>query len=400
MSIEQDAASDGKKTLALIAVAVIIVAGAGYLGWGWMQQSAVPDSQYNLSRVANNAPLSAQESRQYRELLKLSNQQGAQEAESEGNSFVASLSESQQTDDTPVIPRVAPVPVTLNTQMDSSQHDTGQQGGLNEEQKQQITNLLTQLNARWQTTDMQLAIAPGSEGQDGQSPFSQWAQSIPGLISPPPQPASQGTAAASTAAATSHINIPGLSRYPGTIDTAIDSDNPESKVIAVIPAGKLQGAQLAAPNVQLAGDGVIVNFKTLAFNGMTCTIDAYAQDDETQRSSIATDVNHRYVTRIILPALANGIGKVGQLYEDSNTQILTTNSGTVTGRTGTPDGNAVAGVIAGGIGQQTAQVMTQDASRLPVTQVNVDRRQVVSILFMKPVTDKDCTPMPAGENTK
>ncbi len=399
MSIEQDAASDGKKTLALIGVAVIIVAAAGYLGWGWMQQSAVPESQYNLSRVANNAPVSAQESRQYRELLKLSNQQGAQAAEREGNSFVASLSESQQTDDAPVVPRVAPVPVTLNTQVDPSQYETGQQGGLNEEQKQQVTNLLTQLNARWQTSDMQLAAAFGSEGQDGQSPFSQWAQSVPGLVSSPPQPVTQGAAGTAATTATSRINIPGLSRYPGTIDTAIDSDNPESKVIAVIPAGKLQGAQLAAPNVQLAGDGVIVNFKTLAFNGMTCTIDAYAQDDETQRSSIASDVNHRYVTRIILPALANGIGKVGQLYEDSNTQILTTNSGTVTGRTGTPDSKAVAGVIAGGIGQQTAQVMTQDASRLPVTQVNVDRRQVVSILFMKPVTDKDCTPMPAGENS-
>ncbi|EBY5691784.1 hypothetical protein D5C20_19235 [Salmonella enterica subsp. enterica serovar Enteritidis] len=399
MSIEQDAASDGKKTLALIGVAVIIVAAAGYLGWGWMQQSAVPESQYNLSRVANNAPLSAQESRQYRELLKLSNQQGAQAAEREGNSFVASLSESQQTDDAPVIPRVAPVPVTLNTQVDSSQYETGQQGGLNDEQKQQVTNLLTQLNARWQTSDMQLAAAFGSEGQDGQSPFSQWAQSVPGLVSSPPQPVTQGAAGTAATTATSRINIPGLSRYPGTIDTAIDSDNPESKVIAVIPAGKLQGAQLAAPNVQLAGDGVIVNFKTLAFNGMTCTIDAYAQDDETQRSSIASDVNHRYVTRIILPALANGLGKVGQLYEDSNTQILTTNSGTVTGRTGTPDSKAVAGVIAGGIGQQAAQVMTQDASRLPVTQVNVDRRQVVSILFMKPVTDKDCTPIPAGENS-
>lgn len=399
MSIEKDAASDGKKTLALAGVAVIIVAGAGYVGWGWMQQSAVPDSQYNLNRVANNAPVSAQESRQYRELLKLSNQQGAQAAESEGNSFVASLSESQQMDDTPVIPRVVPAPVTLNTQTDSSQYGTDPQGGLNDEQKQQITNLLTQLNARWQTSDMQLATAFGSEGQDGLSPFSQWAQSVPGLVSSPQQPAPLGTAGTPTAAATPLINIPGLTRYPGTIDTAIDSDNPESKVIAVIPAGKLQGAQLAAPNVQLAGDGVIVNFKTLAFKGMTCTIDAYAQDDETQRSSIASDVNHRYVTRIILPALANGIGKVGQLYEDSNTQILTTNSGTVTGRTGSPDSKAVAGVIAGGIGQQTAQVMTQDASRLPVTQVNVDRRQVVSILFMKPVTDKDCTPMPAGENS-
>ncbi|EEG7113534.1 conjugal transfer protein TraO [Salmonella enterica] len=400
MSIEQDAASDGKKTLALLVGGILVIAAGGYLGWGWVHQSAVPESQYNLNRVANNAPVTTQESRQYRDLLKLSNQQGAQEAESDGNSFVASLSESQQKDDTPVVPRVPTTPVALNTQSDKSQQTQGQEGGLNDEQKQQINNLLAQFNARWQTSDMQLAAAFGTQGQDGQSPFTQWAQSVPGLTSSSAQEPAQTPASSSPAPRVSHISIPGLMRYPGTIDTAIDSDNPESKVLATIPAGKLAGAVLAAPNVQLAGDGVIVNFKTLAFNDMTCTIDAFAQDDETQRSSIASDVNHRYITRIILPALANGVGKVGQLYEDSNTQILSTNSGTVTGSTGSPDGKAVAGVIAGGIGQQTAQVMTQDASSLPVTQVNVNRRQVVSILFMKPVTDKDCTPAPAGETAK
>ncbi|EDT0782394.1 conjugal transfer protein TraO [Salmonella enterica] len=400
MSIEQDAASDGKKTLALLVGGILVIAAGGYLGWGWVHQSAVPESQYNLNRVANNAPVTTQESRQYRDLLKLSNQQGAQEAESDGNSFVASLSESQQKDDTPVVPRVPTTPVALNTQSDKSQQTQGQEGGLNDEQKQQINNLLAQFSARWQTSDMQLAAAFGTQGQDGQSPFTQWAQSVPGLTSSSAQEPAQTPASSSPAPRVSHISIPGLMRYPGTIDTAIDSDNPESKVLATIPAGKLAGAVLAAPNVQLAGDGVIVNFKTLAFNDMTCTIDAFAQDDETQRSSIASDVNHRYITRIILPALANGVGKVGQLYEDSNTQILSTNSGTVTGSTGSPDGKAVAGVIAGGIGQQTAQVMTQDASSLPVTQVNVNRRQVVSILFMKPVTDKDCTPAPAGETAK
>ncbi|EAY1801784.1 hypothetical protein BTF08_22850, partial [Salmonella enterica] len=161
MSIEQDAASDGKKTLALVAVAVIIVAGAGYVGWGWMHQSAVPESQYNLNRVANNATVSSQESRQYRELLRLANQQGAQEAENDGNSFVASLSESSQPDDVPVVPRVQATSVALDTRNGTSPQDTGQQGGLNDEQKQQITNLLTQLNARWQTGDMQLASAFG-----------------------------------------------------------------------------------------------------------------------------------------------------------------------------------------------------------------------------------------------
>lgn len=400
MSIEKDAASDGKKMLGLVVIVIMVVAAGGYLGWGWMHQSATPESQYNLNRVANNASVTSQESRQYRDLLKLSNQQGAQEAESDGNSFVASLSESQQQDETPLVPRVPVTPVSLNTQSETSQANNGQQGGLNDEQKQQINNLLTQLSARWHASDMQLATAFGSEGQDGQSPFSQWAQSVPGLASNDAASSVQTTATSTTTPAVSRISIPGLVRYPGTIDTAIDSDNPESKVLATIPAGQLAGAVLAAQNVQLAGDGVIVNFKTLDFKGMTCTIDAYALDDETQHSSVASDVNHRYFTRIVLPAIASGIGKVGQLYEDSNTQILTTNSGTVTGRTGSPDGKAVAGVIAGGIGQQTAQVMSQDASRLPVTQVNVNRRQVVSILFMKPVTDKDCISAPAGEHAK
>ncbi|EDW2060594.1 conjugal transfer protein TraO [Salmonella enterica subsp. enterica serovar Oslo] len=395
MSIEQDAASDGKKTLTLVIVAIILVAAAAYLGWGWLHQSAAPGSQYNLNRVANNAPVTSQESRQYRELLRLSNQQGAEEAESEGNSFVASLSESRTGTDKPVTPPHPPATATVTPDSgnDASSPDNDQQDGLSDEQKQQITNLLTELSTRWKTSDMQLASAYGGEGQDGQSPFTRWAQSVPGLAPEAQNAATAATATASTltlasATTASQIRIPGLARYPGTIDTAIDSDNPESKVLASIPAGKL------------AGDGVIVNFKTLNFKGMTCTVDAYALNDENRRSSIASDVNHRYFTRIILPAIAGGIGKVGQLYEDSNTQILSTDGGTLTGRTGSPDGKAVAGVIAGGIGQQTAQVMTQDASRMPVTQVNVDRGQVVSILFMKPVTDKDCVPLPAGENAQ
>ncbi|EGU4502729.1 conjugal transfer protein TraO [Salmonella enterica] len=411
MSIEQDAASDGKKTLTLVIVAIILVAAAAYLGWGWLHQSADPGSQYNLNRVANNAPVTSQESRQYRELLRLSNQQGAAEAESEGNSFVASLSESRTGTDKPVTPPRPPSTgtVTPDAGNGTSSPDNDQQDGLSDEQKQQITNLLTELSTRWKTSDMQLATAYGDEGQDGQSPFTRWAQSVPGLAPESQSAATTATTSASTltlasapapATTASQIRIPGLARYPGTIDTAIDSDNPESKVLASIPAGKLAGAVLAAQNVQLAGDGVIVNFRTLNFNGMTCTVDAYALNDENRRSSIASDVNHRYFTRIILPAIAGGIGKVGQLYEDSNTQILSTDGGTLTGRTGSPDGKAVAGVIAGGIGQQTAQVMTQDASRMPVTQVNVDRGQVVSILFMKPVTDKDCVPLPAGENTQ
>lgn len=401
MSIEHDVARDGKKTLSLVAILALALGGITYLFLGWWHRPAASESDYNLGRVANHAPVSSQESHEYRTLLRLSNQQGAQEAETEGSSFVASLSESQL-QAAPAVsaaPVVTPVGLATTDNTVPASGGTTPGGGLNDEQKTQVDNLLKQLNARWQPVDMQLAasFSRGDGGQDGavQGAFTAWAQSVPGLRPAPPAPAP--APAVSVSPAPARIHIAGLSRYPATLESAIDSDNPGSVVLARIPAGRLAGAVLAAKGVQLAGDGVVVNFKTLTHAGMTCTVDAYALDDETQRSSVASQVNHRYFTRIVLPALANGLGKVGQLYQDSNTQILSTTGGTITGRSGPPDGKAVAGVIAGGIGQQTAQVMTQDASRLPATQVNVDRRQVVSVLFMTPVTEKDCTPTSTGE---
>ncbi|MCV5137666.1 conjugal transfer protein TraO, partial [Escherichia coli] len=54
--------------------------------------------------------------------------------------------------------------------------------------------------------------------------------------------------------------IPALTRIPAYIDTAVDSDNPSSKVIATIPAGPWAGATLFSPGVKLVGNGVEIHF--------------------------------------------------------------------------------------------------------------------------------------------
>ncbi|MFO6428198.1 hypothetical protein ACLBOM_36680 [Escherichia coli] len=38
----------------------------------------------------------------------------------------------------------------------------------------------------------------------------------------------------------------------------------------------------------------MIHFTTMQYASQTCTIDAYALDDETQRSSVASNINHRY----------------------------------------------------------------------------------------------------------
>lgn len=57
MAIEQDAARDGKKTIAIIGAAAVCVLGGAYLGWGYLSRSEEPESQYNLKRVASSTPV-------------------------------------------------------------------------------------------------------------------------------------------------------------------------------------------------------------------------------------------------------------------------------------------------------------------------------------------------------
>ncbi|HHU7665601.1 TPA: conjugal transfer protein TraO, partial [Escherichia coli] len=183
--------------------------------------------------------------------------------------------------------------------------------------------------------------------------------------------------------------IPALTRIPAYIDTAVDSDNPSSKVIATIPAGPWAGATLFSPGVKLVGNGVEIHFDRMSWNGMDLKVNAYAQREDNLMSSVASNVNTRWFKHIILPSVLGGVGSIGTLYKDANTQVIQGNYGTVTGRVGMPSGEAVAGVIAGGMAERGSQILTRQAESEPYKQVEVYQHEVVSILFVDPVMTND-----------
>ncbi|MCP6291632.1 conjugal transfer protein, partial [Klebsiella pneumoniae] len=113
------------------------------------------------------------------------------------------------------------------------------------------------------------------------------------------------------------------------------------------------------------------------WNRKNYRVDAYALKDDTLMANVATDVNHHYMSRILLPSIAAGIGKAGDLYADANTEILTNGYSTVTSHAGMPDGEAVAGVVAGGAASNAADVLKSDAAKISPTQVTVDAGQAV-----------------------
>lgn len=409
MAIEKDAASDGKKTTMVIVGAVVIVSAGAYLGWGYLNRPEPTPSQYNLNRVANNAPRNSAETVQYQRLQSEANSIGYKTADNGGTSFVASL---RMSDINAEMPAPAPQPVNLNTTpADTQQGSNPQNGGIAEDQKAALKGYLKTLNDRWKPGNMQLASAfgQGAQSQQGTNQpadtsaggsFGNWTQSLPGNA-PTVTPASLE---AQTKARTDIVVVPPNTRRPGVIDSAVDSDNLNSIVLAHIPAGVLAGASFTAQGVQLAGDGVVIHFTRMTLNSVDYQVDAYALQDDTLQSAVASDVSNRYISRILLPAVASSLGGLGDLYKQQNTQILSTNAGTISGGTGKVSGSAVAGTIVGGLGANAGKVMTNDASRLPVKQVKVFKNQIVAIQFMKGVYESDrvnksaaVTPLNAGE---
>lgn len=92
MSAEQDAGKNGKKLFSIIGFSALVFSDRGYLAMSWLTHDpSGTDSAVNLNGTASSAVTTTTESPRYRELLKASNDLGAQEAARTDSSFIASL---------------------------------------------------------------------------------------------------------------------------------------------------------------------------------------------------------------------------------------------------------------------------------------------------------------------
>jgi intracellular multiplication protein IcmE len=389
MSVEKDVSRDVKKTGIIIATVIFSLIAGGFLLVSWMNTPPPPTSRINVDKAAGGSGKVASESPQYREILRDNNAEGAKQAQAANSSFIASVGSGT----TRQVPPISQAPLTApQTPPPSgySQQSQPVQLGLDPDRKKALEAMLKELvNQRAAPTGQVASMTGMTGGQAGGNPggtpvsvYASWTDSLAPTLTP-------AMLSGSPSGNTDSVVIPAGSRPGGVIDTAIDSDNTSSQVLAHIPAGPYAGATLMANGVQLAGDGVNIHFTKMTWNKDTWRIDVWAAMPDTLQSSVASSVNNRYGTRILLPALAHGLGLGGQLYASANTQILSNGYNTLEGRVGMPNGTAIAGTVLGGAAQQAGQVIASDAQKLPVKQVIVDRGQSVALLFMTAVKESD-----------
>ncbi|HHV0568074.1 TPA: conjugal transfer protein TraO, partial [Escherichia coli] len=321
---------------------------------------------------------SVTETPHYRELLRADNERGAAAAARNNQTFIASLPQGLDIPDTPEKqqqPAAKPENYAYRQASGTPQEDRA----ASEKRMERLQKLIVRIKDQHPAgstptiaTTMWNKSPAETTGQNGTQQFALQNASL------------------STPVAEKGIQlIPALTRIPAYIDTAVDSDNPSSKVIATIPAGPWAGATLFSPGVKLVGNGVEIHFDRMSWNGMDLKVNAYAQREDNLMSSVASNVNTRWFKHIILPSVLGGVGSIGTLYKDANTQVIQGNYGTVTGRVGMPSGEAVAGVIAGGMAERGSQILTRQAESEPYKQVEVYQHEVVSILFVDPVMTND-----------
>lgn len=392
MASEKDSGRDIKLTISIVAGLVVIVVGGAYLIYGWLVTPPPVESRIDLSRVATTNARQATESPEYQRLLNQSNTTGAMEAKKKNVSFVASIPFQQEPVEPP--PKATPKPTASAT-------TSGKQQGANqkpqetpeqiEARKKKVADLVTKFqgaNGLSKVGDLGVGVVPDGSGNGDGSGFQAWSESLPGGYRPKAVAGASPVGAAMSALPPIEI-IPAYWSGPGTIEIGIDSDNNITPVIGRISTGPYDGATLEAPESRLQGEGVVIHFTSMNYKGVTYKVNAYALNEETLTASVASEVNHRYMSRIVLPAVLNGLGGISQLYAQANSQVVSNGFTTETVRPGMPDGAAVLGVIAGGTATQAAKALATDAAKVPPVQVKVRHREVVKIQFFGAVYNTD-----------
>jgi polyhydroxyalkanoate synthesis regulator phasin len=174
------------------------------------------------------------------------------------------------------------------------------------------------------------------------------------------------------------------------LDTAVNSDYPDSPVMATVVDGKFKGAKLLGKLVTTKGisgqmDRVSLNFTLMNTDEWldSKTVTAYAIDPDTARTVLASSVDYHYMQRFGAIMATSFLEGYGNAVLTSGSTTTTSVFGTSTAHPELSPGNKIAAGL-GQIGQTLGDATKPYINRPPT--VRVDSGVGLGILFMSDVS--------------
>lgn len=166
--------------------------------------------------------------------------------------------------------------------------------------------------------------------------------------------------------------------------TEANSDVP-GPILAQVLSGPLAGGR-AIGRFQVANEYLVMSFNTVSLKGKDYKIDGLALDPDTTLGGMATEVDHRYFTRVLLPAAASFVSAFGEALADTDTTTTVTDNAVLVDNAKKGYKDAIyAGV--GSVGQTVSQFFQQQANQTK-TLVRVAVGTPMGLFFLSPVTDE------------
>lgn len=168
-----------------------------------------------------------------------------------------------------------------------------------------------------------------------------------------------------------------------------NSDVP-GPVLVLLVSGPLKGSKLIG-TFSVQNDYLTLQFSTLVHEGQDISIDAIALDPETTLPGMATEVDHRYLQRILLPAAAAFVEGFSEAIAQSDaTSITIETGGSGTTTTDTQQDLDTEEEVALGVreaGEEVREIIDDMADDIEVL-VKIHAGTPVGILFTSAVTEE------------
>jgi hypothetical protein len=171
------------------------------------------------------------------------------------------------------------------------------------------------------------------------------------------------------------------------LDTAVDSDYPDSPVMATVVAGKFKGAKLLGGIKTVKnGQRVMLEFNLINMDKWVTgkSVDAFAIDPSTARSAVATSVNNHYMLRYGTLFASSFMQGLGEAIEESGTTV-SSDDGVVTSSSEDLDTEETILVALGQVGETAGEEVSKLTDTPPT--VRVKSGVGIGVLFMADVTE-------------
>lgn len=363
-----------------------------FTAYWFAQRPTSPTSTVTRTPALDPKPGDANNSDYLRGLAIDKAHRDAEAARATGQTTTPDMRAAETTPNVQPPPAVSPQgqPKTATAPATTSTASTGQQGGQRNEKEDQATK---EAQARYRDAMLALMASWGSKASASHVEITPEEMA---KRSEQAQQAAQAHAEAGRATTANaggpggaalgrpkHVVMPALRWVTGRTKLATNTDSGGPAVVE-ITSGPLAGDRMKG-TAQKHEDRLTVTMTELTLqDGRTVPVNAMLMAPDSKETVVASDVNHHYIPRIVLPTLAAGIQGLGQALALSGSSVFSGPYG-ASQNYNTFNGGQLAGIAAGTAAGQLNQVLQQQTPKQST--VNLAADVDVGIMFLAPVEE-------------